>query len=434
MTIRKRAPILLTLLFILFMIASFYSDLQDTLHYGGIDFRTRVVGARVVLAGKDPYFFNWRPGLPDTFIDPQVQPNAKNSRLTVTPSALMLHLPFAKYAYLNQKIIWLIFQWIAFLSTIIIFLSQSDSMGKSYLIGLLSICFAYSFFWKLHIERGQLYIFYIALLSMAWFLAKKGSHILRIFSGLIMGFTVCLRPPVALVLLPFILHRQWWIILGSAIGVVFGFILPIPWSGLSIWKSYFSSMGQIAKYLGANRVLGVSSGNSATGEIYPKIIEDLNFMALSKDIPDTNSSLQNVLMMTGLDETQHIQNIILFLFVVLSGFITWKFSSKKLPNNLLFLQGIVIYLLLEFFLPTPRYSYNDVQWLLPLLLIIISVKEIRFLINRSFILMTGSLLLCVGEFMQIPRFMIISIGLMTIYVVHTTYWLLKNPKITYHRY
>jgi hypothetical protein len=412
------------------MIASFRSDLKDTLQYGGIDLRTRVVGARVLLDGEDPYFFNWRPGMPDTLVDPQVQPNAKNSRLTVTPTALILHLPFAKNTYLSQKILWLIFQWIAFSTIIIIFLIQSNSLGKSYLIWILSVFFAYSFFWKLHIERSQLYIFYVALLSISLFIYEKGNPILRNLSGLIIGFTICLRPTVALVLLPFIFRRKWSVCFGSAFGIVLGFLIPILSSGVFIWESYFFSMGDVAKYLGAHKVSGIDFGDSITGYIYPNVIEKLNFVSLSKDIPDTNSSLQNVLMMTGLDETHYIQGIIVLLFLILSTIVSFRLAKRALSNNLIFLQGIVIYLLSEFILPSPRYSYNDVQWILPLLLIIHGVKDLRILFNWSIILLMGSLLLCVGTFMQLPKFMIVSIVLMVLYVVITTYKLLTNPKMS----
>src|SRR5207253_10639814 len=55
----------------------------DVFHYAGVDLRNRVVGARVLLAGEDPYAFRWQPGLPLELLDPVYDPKAH--RLTVPP-------------------------------------------------------------------------------------------------------------------------------------------------------------------------------------------------------------------------------------------------------------------------------------------------------------------------------------------------------------
>src|SRR5580704_4496517 len=45
-------------------------SLSDVGRYAGIDFRNRIVGARVLLTGQDPYTFCWQPGMPEELLDP----------------------------------------------------------------------------------------------------------------------------------------------------------------------------------------------------------------------------------------------------------------------------------------------------------------------------------------------------------------------------
>src|SRR5207249_2402179 len=58
---------------------------RDMRTYSGDDLRNRVVGARVMLAGYDPYTFVWQPGMPEEWLDP-VYDNVH--RLTVSPPTL----------------------------------------------------------------------------------------------------------------------------------------------------------------------------------------------------------------------------------------------------------------------------------------------------------------------------------------------------------
>jgi hypothetical protein len=415
------------IIYIILMLVSFSYDFQNTIRYGGIDLRTRVVGTRVFLEKGDPYFFSWHAGMSDTLLDPQVKPNSESSRLTITPSILLLHIPFIKHTYFQQKILWLLIQWISFIAIIFIFLSQSKSANTSYLICLISLFFAYSFFWRLHVERSQVYIIYTCLLSISWLLYEKRHMFWKLISGLIIGFTICLRPPALLILLPFVANRRWSMITGSIPGGILGVLLPILISGISIWNSYFLSVKHVTSYLSDHRVLPeTNSGVFIPENAYPKIIEGLNFVSEVKKIPEANSSIYNILMNLKLDIFYQFQNLMLLTLICLSFALFIKISKKKMTNNLIFLQGIVAYLILEFLTPSPRYSYNDVQWILPVLIIVNEVKTVNFFINRTTILLIASLLMCLGAFTWVPKFMLISILLMTLYVTKVTYDLLKG--------
>lgn len=121
------AAVTITLVGVLF-------DFKNTVTYIGSDLRNRVVAARLILEGIDPYFFKWTPGLSDRFYDPLEIPDAILSKVSVPPTVLALHSIIAKLGYLQQKVIWLIVQWVAFISTILIFLKASDSQARNNLI------------------------------------------------------------------------------------------------------------------------------------------------------------------------------------------------------------------------------------------------------------------------------------------------------------
>lgn len=115
----------------LITIMGFIVDLKNTITYPGTDLRNRVVGARLMLEGIDPYFFKWRPGLSERFYDPLDIPIEFLSKLSVPPTVLVLHSIIAGLSYMQQKLIWLIVQWSALIGTILIFLKNSNSQLKT---------------------------------------------------------------------------------------------------------------------------------------------------------------------------------------------------------------------------------------------------------------------------------------------------------------
>ena len=122
------------LLAILITAVGLFVDVQNTLTYIGTDLRNRVVGARLVIEGIDPYFFKWVPGLSDRLYDPLDDPSQILSKVSVPPTVLALHSIIARLPYMQQKILWLMFQWAAFTGITSIFLKSNTSQIKRSLI------------------------------------------------------------------------------------------------------------------------------------------------------------------------------------------------------------------------------------------------------------------------------------------------------------
>ena len=115
----------------LISLMGFIVDLKNTITYPGTDLRNRVVGARLMLEGIDPYFFKWQPGLSEKLYDPLDIPSEFLSKLSVPPTVLVLHSAIAGLSYMQQKLIWLFVQWLALIGTILIFLKNSNSQLKT---------------------------------------------------------------------------------------------------------------------------------------------------------------------------------------------------------------------------------------------------------------------------------------------------------------
>ncbi len=88
---------------IIIAIRGFLIDFSNTYTYGGVDLRNRVVGARLMLEGLDPYRFKWSEGYPDTLLDPIDNPLTPVNRVSVPPTVLMLHVPLAGIKYSIQR-------------------------------------------------------------------------------------------------------------------------------------------------------------------------------------------------------------------------------------------------------------------------------------------------------------------------------------------
>ena len=148
--------ILTTFLIIASIVAvmGFLVDAKNTIEYGGVDLRQRVVGARLLLEGQDPYHFKWMSGMSELLLDPLDNKDWTVSRVSVTPTVLIFHSIIASFPYLIQKILWFILQWTFLLSTIGIFATAKATPIKRKLLLIIGLLFfSGSYFWRYHVDR-----------------------------------------------------------------------------------------------------------------------------------------------------------------------------------------------------------------------------------------------------------------------------------------
>ena len=184
---------------------SFVVSLRDTEQYAGVDLRNKVVGARYLLAGLDPYAIEWSP--PSAwFVDP-LRRYPGLSRTTVTPLVLMVYCPLAWLPYHTQRILWAVIEWLAMILSILVLMRIVPAGLARFVFLVFALLFFVSgFFWRLHVEKGQFYIFLTGILSLAiYFDIKQKSTI----AGILLGLLIILRPTF-LIMLPLLFFLRRW--------------------------------------------------------------------------------------------------------------------------------------------------------------------------------------------------------------------------------
>lgn len=396
-------------------------DTVNILKYGSLDLRNRVVGARVLLDGNDPYFFKWNQNTPEYFVDSRdIYSNFPISRLTAPPTILMLHAPFAGIKYKTQQILWAVMQWILLLMSIIMLSNTTDSFIKKkviWIIGLLLI--ASSFFWRVHVDKGQIYILFVFLIILSYWLSKrKENHIL---SGFVLGLTVSLRPTVLLMGIPFLIKRRWKFIISGILGIFVGFVSSLFITPFSIWKSYFGSMEFHEKFhlLIMRPVYGFFSKNNVDG------IRKAIFAA---DLPQEDSSIQDILrIFFDLKVKANILELSLIICILILTAFLWKRIVKTKSDVTLFYIGFVFVIISSFFLPAARLSYINVYWLLPLSFIVLKTDVLKWILKPELALLIVGIALNT-MFRIFPKGIILSDFLILFYVVITTFRI-SNSKL-----
>lgn len=374
---------------ILVAASCFVVDFHNTLAYGGIDLRNRVVGARVLATGRDPYFFKWHTGLPQAWLDP-LDDAFPATRVTVTPTVLLLHTFMAPLPYATQRLLWFFLQWALFIGTVLLAAACATTTWQKkgiWCLALLAI--AGSFFWRMHLERGQIYILYSFLIVLACWYFRKGKYQPQFISGLFLGLTISLRPTMIMLGFPMLLSKQWKVIVGISLGLLVGIGSTVLTFGIQPWQSYYRAMtlwSQRAPDGVADALPDLTKGS-------PPSIDGMTNLLTKHHVATTDTALASVTLPYG----RHIPSVLL-LIVFISGLVCllWYLNRTRRINPInysVFLIGIYSTYVIDFFLPTKRYTYEDILWLPLLAFIMIQFGISRILASWTAILLVSGLLL-----------------------------------------
>ena len=263
-------------------------------------------------------------------------------------------------------------------------------------------------------------------MTFAWYVSQLSFKYKNILSGFFVGLTASLRPPAILMFIPFLIYKKWDLLIGSIIGLLSSLFLSLIVAKFSIWQSYFFSMS------GMTKVINLSQHtDNNTDIIYPQVIEGLNNINSMNQIPHASSSIKSMFNFLGIDLTIPYMIVLGFIFIAITAslFIV-SLPHKDISLNLVFLSGVTIYLVSEFFIPIGRDTYNDVQWILPLSLIVIEANTTKLLNNKLIGILFIGLLLSIGCLGWIPKFLLVSVYFIAFYVFSTSVILLRQQKRT----
>ncbi|MDA1230688.1 MAG: hypothetical protein O2856_07940, partial [Planctomycetota bacterium] len=90
---------------------------HDVRDYGGTDLRVRVVGARALVRGINPYTIIETADLDPALRDPD---QSGLSRCTYPQTLLFFYAPLSSLEYPVQRAIWAILEWSAFVGSVVL--------------------------------------------------------------------------------------------------------------------------------------------------------------------------------------------------------------------------------------------------------------------------------------------------------------------------
>ncbi|MBN2013298.1 DUF2029 domain-containing protein [candidate division KSB1 bacterium] len=370
----------LILVFSIFIaIIGLLNDIVNTKYEGGVDLVNRVIGARLLTRGMNPYFYKWNPNDNIDLLDPVDSPKKIMNRVTVPPTILILHSSMGTLSYRFQRQLWLGIQWSLLLLTIFLLSKMTSSriaLKVIWIFGLLFI--SGSYFWRLHIEVGQIYILYTFLVTLSLWFYMKGTKY-DILVGSLLGLLILLRSPYLLIMLPFLIFRNWRILVSSAISFITLFLISLPLAGLKTWRAYYDAMRMHGLY----HIELIDAGKVKIDQslyIIDKVMEWLRSYSWTFNSPLYDSSLQGFLyQFLKVTLTSNHLLILLVITILATSLFILKNYSKLNDRKLIFMSGLLLVFLSEFFIPASRNPYNNVIWL-PVFVLLLYSFNIRLLL------------------------------------------------------
>jgi len=214
-SIVRRIRIPLLTVFAILTLGAMLRSARDVREFGGVDLRARVVGALRLFRGQSPYV-GWDKPSPPELTDPHGI--AEISTCSYPPSLLLVYRIGADMDYRRVRYGWAAAEWSAMLATLLLLVAAESSEHKRLLLTAIGcLFFICGDFWRLHVERGQYYIFIALLWAIAWFrIRKRGAN--DILVGVTIGVAAALRPASLLVILPMAILQLRKAALGMVLG------------------------------------------------------------------------------------------------------------------------------------------------------------------------------------------------------------------------
>ena len=202
---------------------------------------------------------------------------------------------------------------------------------------------------------------------------------------------------------------------------------------VSIWKQYILAMSSMTGFVNLNKYLQINEqAVASTDIIYPQIVEGIN-ATITNPLEYNNfwvSSIYDVLYSLEISNKPQILAIGFIIVITFLALYLIKYNFQYKNINFMFLYGTLMCLIGEFFIPVSRYSYYDIQLIVPLFIIITRANIRQLIQNKLIVFLILGLLLSIGCFNWIPKFIIWSTYLITFYITITSLILAKQENET----
>jgi hypothetical protein len=337
----------------------------DARHYPGVDLRARVVGVRMALAGQDPYFGRQDQAVADELWDP-LRP-ATMSRCTYSPAVLLFYAPLAKLPYRPQRFLWALLEWTALgLSIACLGGTLPRRTRRTTWLVAAAVLFVGTYFWRVHVERGQYYVFLLVAWSAAWCLVQRrrgrGGELL---AGGALGVAIACRPTAVVMLAPLALLRERRVVAVGLVSAAAWIMLSALLFGATSWSQFFRAGAAWERAVLEIEPLDapfvwrpVADGYRLTRAL-PSHMDNTALVAVAGSIwPGRPSAALGARLVCGL---------LLVAVTVATAFRNGVGRASAARRRQAFLVAFVLAILADLALPI-RYGYADVLWLAPLAL------------------------------------------------------------------
>ncbi|GAB4092286.1 glycosyltransferase 87 family protein [Flaviaesturariibacter terrae] len=371
---RALGPLSALLLSALLML-SISRSVHYTRDYGGVDLRTRVVGARLLAAGESPYFYKWRPGDPDRWIITPHHPlhPAEVNGVSVSPGLLYLHVLFNPLGFGTVRWLWTLLQYVLLALCFGWLLPGRGPSDEARLraLGVGFLFFGCSALWLLNVERGQSYMLLAAGLAGLLRLAESPQRKGQYAAGVLLAVLVYLRPTMVVFGLPFLLAGRWRML---AAALAAGLPLALHMLLSPLWQDYTRSM---AIYSGLLRSAPVVTPVWS----FPQQVEGLDAQWIQRAHQDFRiGGLPSLFFkyqywLRGLPPKAFL-NVFAFGAATIVVLLRRRFRNGSASD--LLLAGFLLYVWLEVLVPAPRGTYNMILWIVPSLVLLLEPRRRTF--------------------------------------------------------
>ena len=358
---------------------SLLRDIQVEKEYT-VDLRNRVVGARLQMDGKSPYFYKWKPADGLRYYDPIKFDTTYASAITASPFFHDLLFPIANLQQRTISRICLAIEYIMLIGCLFFALSFTKNISQQWAITIFFTLFIFSEAWAALIRYGQIYIvppfFCFAFLFC---FERKNHFIFSFLAGLIASAIVLTRPTLILFLLPFIFFiktfpRKSILFFFIPVVILFGYNF-LDKEQRGFWADYGRAIQAHIKHHESGDAF---ARNASYSPVVYKRWEgwDLDSVEKAKHDFSPKFHLQFSNMQWIGDKIFNLKisvsmlNISCIIIIVglLIGFVFEKRNEKLLDIAVVAIFGFCLYMITDFFSPISRTNYYAVQWIFPLFL------------------------------------------------------------------
>ena len=342
------------------------------------DLRNRVVGARLQMDGKMPYFHKWKPEEGLRYYDLQNFDTFKVSNSTASPFFHQLMYPVANMQQRTISRLWIGVQYVLlFLLTILAFQFCQTRM-QQLLVLAVAISFLFTEAWINLIAAGQMYLFIPFLAMLCYYLLNKPANIIgAVFAGFFAVSLILIRPNAIIIFFPMLFLMSKY-----SLRYKMAFFIPvILLLGLiacserqrALWIEYAQSLKEQLKiHQNLNPVIQDNGKDPGFTNWEGWNMDDVRKEEAKtsyKNYSENGNLFVVVRGVTGKQLSPTFLNISSFLLIFILMFSFYYFTRKQgfaLYNIAIF--GFCLYMVSDLFSPMYRHQYYTTQWFFPLLL------------------------------------------------------------------